>query len=57
MPNITHAFAQCHDTHGQRVRCYACKVELQLADAFADLDGPSFEAYYCRPCTLKACAT
>lgn len=32
-----------------RVRCLVCGTRRPLVDMYADLDGPPFEAYYCRP--------
>jgi len=34
------------DVHGQRVKCYACGETMQLNGAFADINGPPFQAYY-----------
>ena len=44
----------CYDhSHGAanvRVHCLNCDRGVWMADAIIDLDGPQFQAYYCRPC-------
>lgn len=32
------------------VICYECGERRRSQYGFADLDGPAFKAYYCRPC-------
>jgi hypothetical protein len=32
------------------VSCYGCGERRSLADMFADLDGPAFQAYFCPEC-------
>lgn len=39
-----------------RMRCYGCNEIFDSAELQADLDGPAFEAYYCRPCVAKMVA-
>jgi hypothetical protein len=43
-------FARCSDDHGQIVVCFRCRDRISLDAAWADGDGPPFEAYYCEPC-------
>ena len=34
----------------QKVICYNCNDTILLSEAYADLDGEPFKAYYCRNC-------
>ncbi len=36
------------------VTCYACGAKLKHSDAWADLDGPAFKAYYHESCGMQA---
>lgn len=36
------------------VPCYVCGKMHQLANSTMDLDGPSFQAYYCPSCVSSA---
>ena len=33
-------------------QCFACKQQRASREVIADLDGPSFEAYYCWQCVV-----
>ncbi len=34
------------------VTCFGCHVRVNLADTYADLDGPTYQAYYCPNCVI-----
>ncbi len=39
---------------GMRVTCYGCGDSLLYAEAWADLQGPAYKAYYHRTCAERA---
>ncbi len=43
-------YQKCEDTKGQKVTCLSCGHTLKLENAWADLDGEAFKAYYHPAC-------
>lgn len=59
---MEHRFIHCtknlqENRHRDTASCILCGKKIEFMNAWADLNGPAFRAYYCPDCKLAECGT